>query len=361
MEALFLKMLKKWLAALSAVACIAVIAACAASPTVKEPPKETESLYGSYRFEKQIYMNPLSSFMAFEGFEEYYTFTENSLIITDTAGNQRKVATAGEWQQSTVDEQEFKNSLIMKSSDIPELASYKERKQYTLTAPSAVPAYRLYVLDDEIWLARLQANTANIQQSVYFWSIFKLARLDERIPVKAAIAGTRDNVDAFLSLQQDFKSGSDRDTCYNITPEYIKENSDYRIFKYDTSAASFLLYKDKVYPLGQWLGGFGLTSMALADLDGDGRQELYFTYSWGSGLHRSHAAYFDPAAKQVITLEYIRMDGDMVLADNYDGSLSVFDATLSSRRGFVDFDIAGTGLIADIVYANGKISLKSGS
>ncbi len=34
-----------------------------------------EGLYGTYQFKKQIYMNPLSSFLALDGFQEYYTLS----------------------------------------------------------------------------------------------------------------------------------------------------------------------------------------------------------------------------------------------------------------------------------------------
>ncbi|WP_028612678.1 hypothetical protein [Paenibacillus harenae] len=348
---------KRWIAAFSAVACIIAIAACAANPTVNEMPKETGELYGSYGFEKQVYMNPLSSFIATEGYEEYYTLTENALILTDEAGNQQKMEIV--YERITVDEHEYKNSFLVEGTGVPDISSYKGRYQYALTDPSVSPAYRLYLLDGEIWLAKVHKDAANVQKNEYFWNIFKIKKLDGELPVKSALVGAQEEVDAFLALQKDFESGYDTDTCYNITPEYVRENSDYMIFKYNTSSASFLLYEGKVYSLGEWFGGFGVTSMALADLDSDGRSELYFTYSWGSGLHRSHAAYFNPAAKQIVTLDYTHTGGDMLLTDNHDGSLSLFTAAISNLDCFVNFDIEGTEFISDIVFANGQISLNA--
>lgn len=171
--------------------------------------------------------------------------------------------------------------------------------------------------------------------------------------------GTQDGVDAFLALQKDFKSGYDTDKCYNITPESMKENSDYQIFKYDKSSASFLLYGGEVYPLGEWFGGLGVTSMALADMDSDGESELYFTYSWGSGLHRSHAAYFKPSAKEIVILPYTHLNEDMTLVDNRDGSLSLYEAAISNMADFANFDTERADFISDIVYANGQILLSA--
>ncbi len=226
-------------------------------------------------------MNPLSSFIAFDGYKEYYTLTKNLLILTDETGIQQRFAVT--YKQDKVDEQEFKNSFMI-NIGVPDIAAYKERYQYTLTGASISAVYRIYRLDDEIWLARIHKDTANTQKSEYIWNIYKITRFAGEIPMKATISGTQDGVEDFLSLQQDFKSGYDTDKCYNITPDYIQESSDYLVFKYDTSCASFLLYEGKVYPLGIWFGGYGLTSMALADLNGDQKPELYFTYSFGSGF-----------------------------------------------------------------------------
>jgi len=189
------------------------------------------------------------------------------------------------------------------------------------------------------------------------WNIYKITRFDGEIPMKTTISGTQDGVEDFLSLQQDFMLEYDTDTCYNITPDYIQENSDYLIFKYDTSCASFLLYKGKVYPLGEWFGGLGVTNMALADLDGDQKPELYFTYSWGSGLHRSHAAYFDPYAKKVVIFDYTHWNKDMIITENNDGGLSLYNATINKMDSFVNFEIERTNFITDVVYENGQISL----
>ncbi|MFF2093016.1 M56 family metallopeptidase [Paenibacillus sp. NPDC058174] len=347
---------KRWAAVLSSAACIAIIAACSANPIATKEPEGSEGLYGTYRFEKQIYMNPLSSFIAMDGHKEYYTLTENTLLITNGAGNQQRTEIS--YKRTTIDEQQFNNDFMIEGIGVPDIASYKTRYQYSLTDSSASPAYRLYLLDDEIWLATLHADSVNTQKSRYFWSIYKIDKLKGNAAGEPlTIAGTSSKVDAFLALQKNYETGYDNDTCYNITPDFIGENSDYMIFKYDKSAASFLLYEGVVYPLGEWFGGFGVTSMSLADLNGDGMSELYFTYSWGSGLHRSHAAYFDPAAKEVVNFNYVHPNEDLLFANNADGSLSLFAATLSGMDSFVNFQIGESEFISDIVYKKGQISL----
>lgn len=345
---------QKWVIVLAVILCVAVVVACAANPMENTGAKASDVPYGNYVFEKQIYMNPLSSFMAFDGYKEYYTLTKNLLILTDETGIQQRVAVT--YKQDTVDDQEFKNSFMMNNFGITDITKYKERYQYTLIGASGSAVYRIYRMDDEIWLARIHEDTANTQKSEYIWNIYKITSTGE-IPMKAIISGTQDNVEDFLSLQQDYKSGYETDTCYNVTTDYIRQSSDYLVFKYDTSSASFLLYKGKVYPLGEWFGGYGLTSMALADLNGDQKPELYFTYSFGSGLHRSNAAYFDPATKKVVVFDYTPLNKDMIITENNDGGLSLYNATINKMDSFVNFEIERKDFISHIVYGNGQISL----
>lgn len=348
---------KKWVVILAVILCASVAIACAANPIANAGIKANDNIYGDYVFEKQVYMNPLSSFIADDGYKEYYTFTGNMLIITENNDNHKRIAV--DYEQSEMDEQEFKNSFILNSIGVPDIASYKERHQYTLTDASDSDVYRIYQLDDEIWLARMYNETANAKNSKYFWNIYKIKKFDGEMPMKTTIFGAHDNVEDFLSLQKDFSSGYEVDTCYNITPDYIRENSDYLIFKYDTSCASFLMYEGKVYPLGEWFGGFGVTSMSIADLDGDQKPELYFTYSWGSGLHRSHVAYFDPSAKKIVTFDYTHLNKDMIITENNDGGLSLYSANINKMESFVNFEIEGTKFITDVVYKNGQILLNA--
>lgn len=56
-----------------------------------------------------------------------------------------------------------------------------------------------------------------------------------------------------------------------------------------------ITYNGIVLPMGTATGGQGVSSMALSDLDRDGQAELYFSYSFGSGVHQSHLGVYVPA------------------------------------------------------------------
>jgi Tol biopolymer transport system component len=57
----------------------------------------------------------------------------------------------------------------------------------------------------------------------------------------------------------------------------------------------FLISGDTVLQLGTAVGGQGVTSIEVSDLDQDGSVELLFTYSFGSGIHQSRIGMYAPA------------------------------------------------------------------
>lgn len=146
------------------------------------------------------------------------------------------------------------------------------------------------------------------------------------------ITPSNTQVSDFIAKNKDFMTYYETDECYNITPVFIAENSEYEVFKYSESDESFIMYDGKVYSIGSCFGGYGITSMALADLDKNDEYELYYTFSWGSGLHRSQVGYFEPISKETHIFEYASFDSEMILTVNESGDLCVNSAI------FVDND-----------------------
>ncbi len=165
-----------------------------------------------------------------------------------------------------------------------------------------------------------------------------------------------EQVSEFAEEMKDGAASYNRDKCYNITPDFIAENSDYMIFKYDKSTSSLIVYEGESYSVGTCFGGYGITSMALADLNGDGKSELYYTFSWGSGIHRSQIGYFDPAGKEVTVFDYELYDRDMMLTVNESGILCVNSAELDICS-CVDFSIKPCEKIGTIESEGGRIEL----
>lgn len=162
-------------------------------------------------------------------------------------------------------------------------------------------------------------------------------------------------VDEFLEQHYNkFPSEFGSGTCYNVTPEIISGRFGFDIYKFDTSCESLLLYKDQVYPLGEWFGGLGVTSFAVTDLNKDGSFELYFTYSWGSGIPRSLVGYFNSADNQVVTFDFTAWFKEMVLGTDTDGNLCVYEAECDIDS-FVDIKLVPGAKIGSIVCAANNI------
>lgn len=173
-----------------------------------------------------------------------------------------------------------------------------------------------------------------------------------------AIASSISGVSEFKNLNKDFVSDYDNDQCYNITPDFIADNSDFMIFKYDKSCETFIMYDNEIYSIGICFGGWGITSMALADLNEDGQYELYYTFSWGSGIHCSQTGYFDAASKEITVFDYsyAKLDSDMMLTMNKTGDLCVNSAAIDGS--FVDFSIKANELLGSIAFEENEITAR---
>jgi len=159
---------------------------------------------------------------------------------------------------------------------------------------------------------RYKANDKNLKSFEKYIGgveIFSLARSDERVDdfldeIESSEDGSEQGA---VKLPSDYED----DECFNATPEDISEKYGFDIFKFDESCASYLMYDGEIYPLGEYFGGSGVNEFMLADLDKDGQNELYFTYSWGSGMHRSQVGSFNFVTKKTTLYTYSNYDVDM--------------------------------------------------
>lgn len=176
-----------------------------------------------------------------------------------------------------------------------------------------------------------------------------------------AVRPSDEGVADFLALLGgDAPKSYENDTCYNITPAFIKDNSGYVIFKFDQSCASYLLYEGAIYLMGGYFGGLGAVSFALADLNADVAYELYYTFSWGSGMHRAQVGYFDPATEVAVDFDVAFFDKDCALIASPDGGLGVCAAEFADAEefSFVSYDVSAVDVLGAIVCEDGEILLR---
>lgn len=120
----------------------------------------------------------------------------------------------------------------------------------------------------------------------------------------------------------------------DITPQNVYDEIGCRIFKivYDQT---YVVFKGKLYPIGREFGGFGITDINTCDFDNDGQKDIVYTYSWGSGLHRSNIAVFNFTTMEEKQFKYANLMGEMALGKISDNEYKVYDAKISSRENEV--------------------------
>jgi len=128
-------------------------------------------------------------------------------------------------------------------------------------------------------------------------------------PYASAITASYEDLKAFHTAMGDKLSQEQRNECVEITPKAVSDETDWRMFTLQ-SQYSFLLAGGEVHILCNYWGGWGVTSAVPWDYDDNGVLDLLYTYSWGSGIHRSHVAVFDMTTRQEIGLTAIYAEHD---------------------------------------------------
>ena len=146
---------------------------------------------------------------------------------------------------------------------------------------------------------------------------------------------SEEGVADFLEMME-YGDKTDRD-WHNVSPNEMTDKYGFRVFK-DDDYMTYLVFEEKIYLLGESLGGLGTTAFAVADLNCDSSKELYFAFSWGSGMLRSQIGYFDSASREVTVFDYANFDNDMAFVAEA-GVLEVRNATVKQFRSAVDMDV----------------------
>jgi hypothetical protein len=115
-----------------------------------------------------------------------------------------------------------------------------------------------------------------------------------------------------------------------ITTPEVFQRLGFKVFKCTPNADvrgldTFIIKENQVFFLATGFGGEGLQSMCVADLDNNGKAELIFTYSSGSGLHRTELGicYNEQSSLKIVAIpvEYYR--GDLFVRKENDQNVVV--------------------------------------
>ena len=96
-------------------------------------------------------------------------------------------------------------------------------------------------------------------------------------------------------------------------PAYWQQ-ADCQVFKELKTFTTYVLRKGRMFELGVGFGGMGVESIESFSLSGGKTADaLLFTYSWGSGLHRSHIGYYDFQTEKEYTFPVSYPNADCTL------------------------------------------------
>lgn len=173
----------------------------------------------------------------------------------------------------------------------------------------------------------------------------------------------QDRVDDFLKLADEIKFDKlprfyTDDSCANITPPLVFEKTGCLVFKYAKSSASYLQVGRQIFVLGESFGGHGLTDLQLCDFDRNGRLDLIYTYSWGSGLHRSHVDHFNLSTMVQSHLNYTNLNGDLYLSRVADDHFELYQAAVSIENSdFARISLTRRDLLASVRSIDGVLQV----
>ena len=163
---------KAWLLVIAVLLCVAAAVACSAdkpvqqsaaqeeaskpkpqiSAPVVEPLSEDKGIEGVYEFGDNIYVNPLSSFIAVKGHMPYFEIAADKLRIIDPQ-NDTVEEIAGISEPADVSQEElnalFQNEILLNGFSVPDISVYSVCSQYAAYRGTYVE-YRVYQMDNEV-------------------------------------------------------------------------------------------------------------------------------------------------------------------------------------------------------------------
>lgn len=194
---------------------------------------------------------------------------------------------------------------------------------------------------------------------------------------------SKDDVKEFVSLADGMEgegliSGYSitEDNIYNVTPDQVTRETNYKIFKAFDSCASFILIDGQIYLLCEYFGGFGFVNAVPCDFDEDGCTDLLVASSFGSGIHRSVISHFNGKTKESTVIFDTSFtdepDRDLIVMASTPSFSSVevsdlpiyyniYSVEISVRDGnLAKLSYLPTDIIGSVEWEDGQVVFKSG-
>ena len=146
--------------------------------------------------------------------------------------------------------------------------------------------------------------------------------------------------DAMTSFLKTHKSSYGGDTLLRVRTNYLRYVVDF--YKFEKSCETFMEFDGKIYEMGPYEGGYGVTQLAYYH-EGD-KYFLYYILSYGSDTHQSEVYSFDFKERVIKRVEGINIPKmiDIEFCDETTSNdkfvLSIYESKLSFERFPVFYD-----------------------
>lgn len=156
-------------------------------------------------------------------------------------------------------------------------------------------------------------------------------------------------------------SNKEMDAFSDITPENVLKETGCQIFKNGETCESYLLYEGELYTLGIGFGGLGVVDIETCNFTNHEKKGLLYTYSFGSGIHRSCFGYFDLSQKCELKVEVSSaksidfIQEELTLKKISDSNFEVYTANVKIDGGdFAKLTIKEDKLFGEIKGVEGR-------
>lgn len=132
-----------------------------------------------------------------------------------------------------------------------------------------------------------------------------------------------------------------------VTTEEVKKEIGCQIFRLNGMNSIYVVYRSRLFSIGNNFGGFGITSIKTCDFDQNGQKDLIYTYSFGSGFNRSNIGILNFNNNKEEILDFMLPNKDTVLEKISDTEFKVYSADVS-HKGKREIELTSKELVADI-------------
>lgn len=146
----------------------------------------------------------------------------------------------------------------------------------------------------------------------------------------------------------------------DITPENIKNEIGCQIFKVNHTCETYVIYNGEFFRIGFGFGGFGVISLETCNFDKDEQTDLIYSFSWGSGLHRSHIGIFNLKDKKETWLDFVHLNEDITLQKLSDDRFNIYNCELELKEdlNYTQYKVKPKKILGELIAKNGNIQVE---